>query len=114
MRLNRTLRIGFALLLALMLPLQGYAAMPACAQHDPSSGAASTTGSQPAQHHCEHGRTQSLHRCDNCCCGIGIALTPAQWTAPLPVADRVADAVLGTPPVVALDRLDRPPRFIPA
>ena len=116
------LRLGFALLLTLMLPLQGYAAMPACAQHDGSNSSAA--GAPPAgtgvaasptgQHHCQHASTASRHRCDNCCCGAAIALTPTQWIAPLLSAPQVSSTPLWSPPMVALDRLDRPPRSLPA
>jgi hypothetical protein len=106
MRLNRTLRVGFALLLALMLPLQGYAAMPVCA--------ASTAAAPTAQHHCAHGSTAIHHHdCGNSCCGAAIALTPVRWIAPLQTAPEISKAVLWSPPVGLLDRLDRPPRFVP-
>jgi hypothetical protein len=107
MRLNRTLRVGFALLLALMLPLQGYAAMPVCA--------ARVAASPTAQHRCAHGSAAIHHHdCGNSCCGAAIALTPVRWIAPLLTAPEISSAVLWSPPVGLLDRLDRPPRFVPA
>jgi hypothetical protein len=125
MRLNRTLRFGFAMLLALMLPLQGYAAMPACAQHDQAnSGVAGMTASPTAHQHCERGTTAGDHHdgnshrgnghCDNCCCGVAIAATSARWIAPLLSAPEISHVILWFPPAVTLDRLDRPPRYTPA
>jgi hypothetical protein len=123
MRLNRMPRFGFALLLALLLPLQGYAAMPACAPHDrANAGAAGMTAS--AHPHCEHGTiTVDLHadtghgrigHCDNGCCGVAIAAASARWTAPLLIAPAISHVILWFPPTVTLDRLDRPPRHTPA
>jgi hypothetical protein len=107
---NRIFRIGFALLLSLMLPLQGYAAMPVCAQHEQSaSSTAESAASQAGQHHCEHG-TVSHHHCDNCCCGVAIALAAAPWTPPLPSALQASGAAPESSPTTRLDRLDRPPR----
>jgi|ERR1700679_52802 hypothetical protein len=109
---NRIFRIGFALLLSLMLPLQGYAAMPVCAQHEQSASSAAGLAAAPAgQQHCEHGNVNH-HHCDNCCCGVAIALTPAQWTPPPPSALQASGAALRSSPTATLDRLDRPPRSI--
>jgi hypothetical protein len=120
MRLNRTLQVGFALLLTLMLPLQGYAAMPSCGQHDHTNSSAekSLAAPMPAlqhsmQHHCARGSTATHHHgCGNCCGGAAIALMSAHWIAPLLTAPGISAVVLGSPPTVTLDRLDRPPRFI--
>jgi hypothetical protein len=120
MRLNRTLHIGFALLLTLMLPLQGYAAMPNCGplDHTNSSIENSPAASLPAlqhsmQHHCARGSAATHHHgCGNCCCGAAIALVAAHWIVPLLTAPEISVAVPGSPPTVTLDRLDRPPRFI--
>jgi hypothetical protein len=120
MRLNRSLRFGFAMLLALLLPLQGYAAMPACGQHDPAnSSVAGMTAASTAHHHCERGTAAGdLHyhngHCDNCCCGVAIAATSVQWIAPLLSAPEISQVILWFPPTVTLDRLDRPPRYTPA
>jgi hypothetical protein len=107
MRLNRTLRAGFALLVALMLPLQGYTAMPDCGH--------SVAASPTARAHCTGGPT-STHRqgCGTCCCTAAIALTAVDWIAPRRIAPEVSLALLWSPPTVTLDRLERPPRFIPA
>ena len=127
MRLKRTLRFGFALLLALMLPLQGYALMPACAPHDQAiPRTAGMTASSMARHHCEHvtpaGNSDSSNgnghsgagHCDNCCCGVAIAATSARWIAPQLTAPEISHLVLWFPPTVTLDRLDRPPRHLSA
>jgi hypothetical protein len=119
MRLNRTLRFGFAMLLALMLPLQGIA-MPACAQHDlADSRVTGIAASSTARPHCEHGTTAGMNHsgsghCDNGCCGVAIAATSTRWIAPLLTAPEISQVILWFPPTVALDRLDRPPRRIPA
>ena len=106
MRFNRGLRTGFALLFALMLPLQGYAAMPVCREGAVASAATqSHCAGAPAVHH---------HNCDNCCCGAAMMLASAEFIAPPPAAPGIAEAALWPAPAVALDRLDRPPRFIPA
>jgi hypothetical protein len=123
MRLNRTLRLGFAMLLTLMLPLQGYAAMSGCGQRQGGTGSsaagaqwtdAGVAASPTAQHHCEHANTAGRHCCDHGCCGTAIAQAPVQWIAPPLNAPQVFSALPWPPPTVALDRLDRPPRFIPA
>jgi hypothetical protein len=107
MRLNRTLRAGFALLAALMLPLQGYTAMPDCGH--------SIEASPTALAHCSGGPTAThRHGCGTCCCAAGMALTAVDWIAPHLIAPEVSLALLWSPPAVILDRLERPPRFIPA
>jgi len=109
MRLNRTLKVGFALWLALILPLQGYAASANCgpaaahaaALHAPQS---SHCGNSPGVH--------THHDCGNGCCLAAIALTPARWTVPRWAALKIADRLIWPPPAVSLDRLDRPPRTL--
>jgi hypothetical protein len=120
MKFHRTLRFGFAMLLALILPLQGYAAMPACGQHDEAnSDVAGMTASSTAHHHCEHGTTagnghSGNGHCNNGCCGVAIAATYSRWIAPLLSAPGISHVILWFPPTVTLDRLDRPPRHISA
>jgi len=107
MRLNRTLRLEFALLFALLLPLQGYTAMPTC---DESTAAASAP-----QTHCASAPTGIHHQgCGNCCCGAAVALTTAAWVAPPLRAPEISVTSLWPPPRLTQGRLDRPPRFIPA
>jgi hypothetical protein len=124
MRLNRTLQVGFALLLTLMLPLQGYAAMPGCGQLDRTNSSTDSNTEKslvaalpalqhPMQHHCARGSSATHHHgCGNCCCGAAMALMAAHWIAPLLTAPEISLAVPGSPPTVTLDRLDRPPRPI--
>jgi len=116
MRLNRTLRAGFALLVALVLPLQGYAAMPNCGQLDHrNSRMDSIAAPQTPRAHCTGAPTASHHQgCGTCCCAAAMALTPVDWIAPRLIAPEVSLSLLGRPPAVTLDRLERPPRFIPA
>jgi hypothetical protein len=111
MRLHRTLRAGFALLLALMLPLQGYAARAACVRQDERLNSPAAPASSTAQHHCA-GRSAATHHhdCGTCCGGAAIVLTPGRWIAPLPAVSEISQPAPGLPPTVALDRLDRPPR----
>jgi hypothetical protein len=114
MRLNRTLFGVLAMLLALMLPLQGYAAMPDCGHVDPvHSGARDPAASPTAPQHCA-GLPAATHRhgCGNSCCGAAIMPTSVRWIAPILAAPEISAAVSSSPPAVTLDRLDRPPRFI--
>jgi hypothetical protein len=112
MRLNATYRAGFALLFALLLPLQGYAAMPVCPQHE------RTAVSATAPLHCAgaaaiHGHNRGNSGCSNCC-AAAIALTPISFVAPLLTAPDISVVAPGFPPKGLLDRLDRPPRPIAA
>jgi hypothetical protein len=114
MRLNRTLFGVLAMLLALMLPLQGYAAMPDCGPVDAvHSGVRDPAASPTAPQHCA-GVPAATHRhgCGNCCCSAAIMPTPVRWIAPILAAPEISAAAPWSPPTVALDRLDRPPRFI--
>jgi hypothetical protein len=105
MRLNRKLCGRIALLFALLLPLQGLVALPACAAH----AAAGST----AHGHCAPELAPTHHHaCGSCCCAAASALPPAQWIPPYRTAAVISAAVVHSPPAVALDRLDRPPRFI--
>jgi hypothetical protein len=103
---NRTLRAGLALLFMLMLPLQGFAAMPACGHHEAASPA--------SQHHCDGAPGAAHHpSCGDCCGCAAVALSFMHFTAPPPaMAPEIAVAKLRSPPVGILDRLDRPPRCI--
>jgi hypothetical protein len=104
MRPNRTFRTAVALLLALLLPLQGYAAMPACGHQ---------TASPVSQHHCDRSPAAAHHpSCGDCCGCAAPALTSVNWSAPRPPVPEFAVAEPGFPPAGILDRLDRPPRLI--
>ncbi len=97
----------FVLLLALILPLQNFAAAWSCGADD--SGAAA------AHHHCAndpakaHSGAEQHHHCGTCC-AAAIAVMPFRWTAPRLVRSEASPPLHGPPPNVALDRLDRPPR----
>jgi hypothetical protein len=114
MTLNRIQFGVLVMLLALLLPLQGYAAMPDCGHFDAKeSGAAALTASPAGAQHCA-GAPGAIHHhgCGNCCCTAAIMLTPVRFTAPALAARQISAALSWSPPTVALDRLDRPPRFI--
>jgi hypothetical protein len=89
-----------------MLPLQGYAAMPACRE--------ATVASSAPQTHCAGAPAVHHHNYDSCCCGAAMMLAPADFIAPPLTTPDISDAAFWPAPTVALDRLDRPPRFIPA
>ena len=106
----RKMRIGFAMLAALLPPLQGYAAMPVCQEQLRTDISAAA---MPTQHDCTHPTTPThRHNCSQCCGGVGIALTPSLFIAPYFAAPEITLAVIAAAPQAALDRLDRPPRFI--
>ena len=94
-----------ALLLALIMPLQGFASAWSCG----SFGAAPAAAAQHCAH--EDGAAQQHHHCGTCCCAAAIAVVPLLWIPPRPVN---AGALLPvrSPPAIAIDRLDRPPRFV--
>jgi hypothetical protein len=96
-----------ALLLALMLPLQGFASAWSCSAQE--------SGSAAEHHHCadDLGKTptsgEQHHHCGTCC-AAAIALMPFRWTPPPAVRSAASLPFNGSPPKIALDRLDRPPR----
>jgi len=109
MPLNRTLKVVFALFLALTLPLQGYAASANCG---PPSAHAGALAAAPSSH-CGNGPdVRHHHDCGNGCCLAAIALTPARWIVPRSAAPEIAGRLIWPPPAVSLDRLDRPPRTL--
>jgi hypothetical protein len=97
------------LLLALIVPLQSFAAAWSCGAHDPGSAA--------AHHHCadDLGRAQTggeqRHHCGTCC-AAAIAWVPFRWHAPRSISSEASLPSYASPPSITLDRLDRPPRFI--
>jgi hypothetical protein len=103
----KTSSVMLVLLLALILPLQSFASW-SCGAHD--------AGSAAAQHHCanDSGKAQTgaepHHHCGTCC-AAAIALMPFRWTPPPVVRSEASLPVNGSPPRIALDRLDRPPRL---
>ena len=98
----------FVLLLALILPLQNFAAAWRCSAHE--------TGAAAAHHHCanDSGKAQSGEQQHHCgtCCAAAIALVPFTWAAPRQASPESSLPSHRPPPQVALDRLDRPPRPI--
>jgi hypothetical protein len=106
MALFRIPSIRLVLLLALMLPLQSFAAAWSCGANHPGSAA--------TQQHCAGHPDASPgggehHHCGTCCIAA-IALLPFPWTAPRSAGSEASLPLHGPPPQVALDRLDRPPR----
>jgi hypothetical protein len=108
MALLRTPSMTFVLLLALLLPLQSFAAAWSCSARD--------TGAAAAHQHCADdsgnghaGAEQPHHHCGTCCVAA-IALVPFRWTPPRLVSSEESLPSHRSPPTVALDRLDRPPR----
>jgi hypothetical protein len=102
--------MSLMLLLALILPLQSFAAAWNCGSPE--------TGSAVAHQHCapgadaaQTGDAQPHHHCGTCC-AAAIAVLPFGWTAPRSLTPGMAHPQFGPPPTVALDRLDRPPRLV--
>ncbi|HMD29505.1 MAG TPA: hypothetical protein VKH13_13125 [Steroidobacteraceae bacterium] len=95
-----TLELALLLVLMLMLPLQGFATAVSCAVFDTASA---------AEHHCQHGTAVQHHSCGTCC-SAAIAVTSLQWTPPRSWRPPASFLLLFSPPKLALDRLDRPPR----
>jgi hypothetical protein len=106
MRINRTLRLVFALLLAVMLPLRGYAAIAHC---EPDHAMHTMHAMHAA--HCADAASLHSHSCSDCCCVAAAALTPSRWTLPHTPALDVSARLIWPPPALTLDRLDRPPRL---
>lgn len=94
-------RIAFSLLLVLLLPLQGYAAMTQCAAARAAQEARHPCGSNTADIH--------RHKCGTCC-ATAIAPAYSPWAPSLRTPAVSPPAVLSPPPIILLDRLDRPPR----
>jgi hypothetical protein len=106
------IRAGFAMLIVLLLPLQGYAAMPTCSERVPANVRAAASA---VQHHCTPAKTAAhQHNCSHGCCGAAMALTAARFIAPRSSAAEITCSAIAYAPEGALERLDRPPRFVPA
>ncbi len=105
----RGLRAGFSMLfMVLLLPLQGHGAMPACNE----AASADTRAAAPAaQDHCA---ASHQHHCNHGCCSAAMALTTARFGAPRSPAAEIPCSAVAHAPEGALERLDRPPRFVPA
>ncbi len=114
MKLHATNRRIAALLLAMLLPFQGFAAGSAC----PASPILrSAHVAHPALMHCaaQPGH-DSPARHHGACCDCSMAAVDQavlNWIAPRAEAQPLCLAPLRTPLMVCLDRLDRPPRHRP-
>lgn len=106
----RKIRVGFAMLIALLLPLQGYGAMPKCSERVPTGIRADASA---VQHHCARAKTAThQHNCTHDCCSVAMALTAARFIAPRSSASDITCSAIALAPEGALERLDRPPRFV--
>jgi hypothetical protein len=114
MRLNSSNRSIVALLLALLLPVQGFAAFSGCA---PLSGAhdaehqAQTTHAHCAEHPSRDSAVQHHACCDCCIAAVGQAAP--DWIPPRSETPQLSLPALRQPLMISLDRLDRPPRTLP-
>jgi len=115
MKRHRTPKLELALLLVLMLPLQGFASAVSCAAFDAAADAAASpptttsTASTAADQHCAHGAAAQHHGCGSCC-SAAIVVTSFHWAPPQSRRPQVSMPMHFHPPKLALDRLDRPPR----
>jgi hypothetical protein len=100
-----TLSMRLALLLALIMPLQGFASAWSCTALDGASA--------DAPQHCAHetGAAPQHHTCGTCCCTAAIAVMPVPWAAARQTSSDLLLPLRGSPLKVVLDRLDRPPRY---
>jgi hypothetical protein len=98
----RRTRFKLAILLALMLPLQGLSAASACG--------ATSAASAPLGHHCAPAAGTIPHHGCGACCAVGVAAAPLNWAAPSLPSPEGSSVNLLPPPDIILDRLDRPPR----
>jgi hypothetical protein len=98
------------MLIALLLPLQGYGAMPTCSERVPTTIRATASA---VQHHCIRAKTAThQHNCSHGCCSAAMALTAARFIAPRSSAAEITCSAIALAPEGALERLDRPPRFV--
>jgi hypothetical protein len=103
----RARMLEFALLVAVMLPLQGFASASGCGP----LGVVSST------EHCDHASGHAAgaaqhHECGTCCSVAALSAAPLWWAAPRLTSPKLFLPLFWSPPAVVLDRLDRPPRFI--
>jgi hypothetical protein len=99
MRPSRLVKLLLLVFLAASLPLRAYSAP--CEEPATHAGHHGT--------HCEHGSPGSHGAaCD--CCGVAVAAAPPSWALPHDPVSPVRARLLAHSPLLALDRLDRPPR----
>lgn len=73
-------RMGFAMLIALLLPLQGFGGMAPCNERVSTSISAAAPA---VQRSCAHANTAiHQHNCSHACCGVAMGLTAATFIAP--------------------------------
>jgi hypothetical protein len=111
--MRRVTNLRLALLLALILPLQAFAALSNCALNGAHGGSESAHWALPAANGgCEHAHPSTTHHdCGTCCHVAAAGNSLENWIAPRFVAPQLALARIKPPPSVAIDRLDRPPRI---
>jgi hypothetical protein len=97
--------LKLALLLALILPLQGFAVAWSCAAPETV---------EMSQHHCGQADGASVHHHCGTCCAAAIAATATVWATPPATITRLSLPSFRSLPAIALDRLDRPPRILPS
>jgi hypothetical protein len=105
-----------ALLLALLLPLQGFAAVSGCPQ-SPAARALPHHAAAAHTHCAEHpapdpgqGSTARHHGFCADCCMAAVAQTAPAWIAPRGETPQLFLPLPRSPLMIPLDRLDRPPR----
>ena len=100
------------MLIALLLPLQGFGGMAPCNERVSTSISAAAPA---VQHSCAHANMAiHQHNCSHACCGAAMVLTAATFIAPRHRPAEITSAGVEPAPDGAVERLDRPPRFIPA
>ncbi len=119
----RTARLGsrrrdtglmVALLMALMLPWQSFAAAAHCDLiTQQTAQVASAAHGAGAHEHCgehEHGVTLPHHGCCADCCLTAATVATCDWSVPHAAAPELFLPAPRVPITISLDRLDRPPR----
>jgi uncharacterized low-complexity protein len=116
----------FALVLAVILPMRGFASAAHC--EPPGQGHGAHSHGVPSalrtdaargdlslqaagEGHCAGGKSSPhAHACGDCCCGAAAVLTAPRFTVPRAAAALIARRLAWPHPALAIDRLDRPPR----
>jgi hypothetical protein len=106
---------SIALLLALLLPLQSFAAISGCAPPLPATHHAQHPAQTVHEHCAEHASRDSAahpHGCCDCCIAA-VGQATLDWTPPRTETPQLSLPVVRAPLMISLDRLDRPPRTLP-
>jgi hypothetical protein len=116
----------FALVLAVILPMRGFASaahceplgqghgahshgVPSALRTDAARGDLSLHAAEEG--HCAGGKSSPhAHACTDCCCGAAAVLTAPRFSVPKAAAALIARRLAWPHPALAIDRLDRPPR----